>query len=73
LESLNLVGTPISDRGLAHLTKIKSLKRVYLWQTRVTEKGVRQLQKMRPDLAIQSGFKGRWPLEVDSTKLTLAK
>jgi uncharacterized membrane protein len=73
LESLNLVGTPISDRGLAHLAKIKSLKRVYLWQTRVSEKGVAQLKKMRPDLAIQSGFKGQWPLEIDSTKLKLAE
>jgi hypothetical protein len=60
------VGTQISDRGLLTLAKIKSLKRVYLWQTRVTEKGVAQLKKMRPDLSIQSGFKGSWPLEVDS-------
>jgi uncharacterized membrane protein/mono/diheme cytochrome c family protein len=73
LESLNLVGTPISDRGLAHLAQIKSLKRVYLWQTRVTEKGVAVLKKMRPNLAIQSGFKGRWPLEVDSAKLAPVK
>jgi hypothetical protein len=73
LESLNLVGTPISDRGLASLAQIKSLKRVYLWQTRVTEKGVAVLKKMRPNLAIQSGFKGRWPLEVDSAKLAPAK
>ena len=73
LESLNLVGTQISDRGLAHLAKIKSLKRVYLWQTRVSEKGVAQLKKMRPDLAIQSGFKGQWPLEIDSAKLKLAE
>jgi uncharacterized membrane protein len=73
LESINLVGTPISDRGLASLAHIKSLKRVYLWQTRVTEKGVAVLKKMRPDLTIQSGFKGRWPLEVDSAKLTPTK
>lgn len=73
LESINLVGTPISDRGLLTLAKIKSLKRVYLWQTRVTEKGVAQLKKMRPDLAIQSGFKGSWPLEVDSAVVALSK
>lgn len=73
LESINLVGTPISDRGLASLAQLKSLKRVYLWQSRVTEKGVAVLKKMRPDLAIQSGFKGRWPLEVDSAKLTPIK
>ena len=73
LESINLVGTQISDRGLAALAQIKSLKRVYLWQTQVTEKGVGQLKKMRPDLAIQSGFKGHWPLEVDSARVTLVK
>lgn len=73
LESINLVGTQISDRGLAHLAKIKSLKRVYLWQTRVTEKGILALKKINPDLTVKSGFKGQWPLEVDSTKLVLVK
>jgi mono/diheme cytochrome c family protein/uncharacterized membrane protein len=73
LESINLVGTPISDRGLLTLAKIKSLKRLYLWQTRITEKGVAQLKKNRPDIAIQSGFKGKWPIEVDSTQLAFNK
>lgn len=70
LESINLVGTQISDRGMLTLAKIKSLKRVYIWQTRVTEKGVAQLKKMRPDVAVQSGFKGSWPLEVDSALIS---
>ena len=73
LESINLVGTQISDRGLQTLAKIKSLKRVYIWQTRVSEKGVAQLKKMRPDVAIQSGFKGQWPIKVDSAQLALNK
>jgi uncharacterized membrane protein/mono/diheme cytochrome c family protein len=73
LESINLVGTQISDRGLLTLAKIKSLKRVYLWQTRITEKGVAQLKKNRPDMAIQSGFKGQWPIEVDSAQLAFNK
>ncbi len=73
LESINLVGTQISDRGLQTLAKIKSLKRLYLWQTRVTEKGVAQLKKIRPDVAIQSGFKGLWPIEVDSSQLAFNK
>jgi hypothetical protein len=55
------------------LAKIKSLKRLYLWQTRVTEKGIAQLKKLRPDLAIQTGFKQQWPLEVDSAKVALNK
>jgi uncharacterized membrane protein len=73
LESINLVGTQISDRGLAHLAKIKSLKRAYLWQTRVTEKGILALKKINPALTVKSGFKGKWPLEVDSTQMVLAK
>ncbi len=73
LESINLVGTQISDRGLLTLAKIKSLKRVYLWQTRVSEKGVAQLKKNRPDMAIQSGFKGKWPLVIDSAQLAFSK
>ena len=73
LESINLVGTQISDRGLLPLAKIKSLKRVYLWQTRITEKGVSQLKKNRPDIASQSGFKGQWPIEVDSAQLAFSK
>jgi len=73
LESINLVGTQISDRGLLTLAKIKSLKRVYLWQTRVSENGVAQLKKNRPDMAIQSGFKGKWPLVIDSAQLAFSK
>jgi hypothetical protein len=67
------VGTQIGDQGLRTLAKIKSLKSIYLWQTRVTEKGLKQLRKMRPDVVIQSGFKGRWPLEIDSTQVALSK
>jgi hypothetical protein len=73
LESLNLVGTDIGDAGIASLAKIKSLKRVYLWQSKVSEKGILQLKKMRPDLAVQLGYKGRWPLEVDSAQSKAAE
>lgn len=73
LESLNLVGTDIGDAGISSLAKIKSLKRVYLWQSKVSEKGILQLKKMRPDLAVQLGFKGRWPLEVDSAQIKAAE
>jgi len=73
LESLNLVGTAIDDKGLGILAKIKSLKRIYLWQTQVTEKGLQQLKKTRPDVVIRSGFKGRWPLEVDSAVIASGK
>jgi len=73
LESLNLVGTEIGDAGIASIANIKSLKRVYLWQSKVSKKGILQLKKIRPDLAIQFGFKSTWPLEVDSAQLKAAE
>ena len=69
LESLNLYGTKVSDAGLMSLAKIKSLQRVYLWQTKVTEAGVAKLKKMRPGLLVDFGFKGKWPLEIDTVKV----
>jgi hypothetical protein len=73
LESINLVGTSISDVGLKSLAKIKTLKQIYLWQSRVTEKGIEQFKKMRPNIKVQVGFKGNWPLEVDTAKLMPTK
>jgi len=69
LESLNLYGTKVSDAGLMSLAKIKSLQRVYLWQTKVSEAGVAKLKKMRPGLLVDFGFKGKWPLEIDTVKV----
>jgi hypothetical protein len=32
-----LVGTPVTDAGVANLTNSKSLKQLYLWHTKATE------------------------------------
>jgi hypothetical protein len=69
LESVNLYATKVSDAGLMSLAKIKSLKRVYLWQSKVTEAGIARLKKLRPGLLVDFGFKGKWPLEIDTVKV----
>ena len=35
---------------------MKSLKSLYLWNTKVTKKGVAQLREQLPDLNIESGI-----------------
>jgi TolB-like protein len=69
LESLNLYGTQVSDAAIMSLAKIKSLKRVFLWQSKFTEAGVAKLKKMRPGLTVDFGFKGKWPLEIDTVRV----
>ena len=69
LESLNLYGTQVSDAAIFSLAKIKSLKRVFLWQSKFSEAGVAKLKKMRPGLLVDFGFKGKWPLEIDTVKV----
>lgn len=56
LEYLNLVGTKITDAGLKILAASKSLKNVYIWKSAVTENGILEAKKLRPDLNIVSGF-----------------
>ncbi|HTW75203.1 MAG TPA: hypothetical protein VMD56_09840, partial [Steroidobacteraceae bacterium] len=37
------------------LAAMKSLRRVYLWQTGVTRAGIAKLHQLRPDLEIDAG------------------
>ena len=53
--SLNLVGTSIGDAGLAHLSGLKQLQRLYIMQTKVTDAGVAALTKANPALQINRG------------------
>jgi len=52
LESLALRDTVISDRGIAAISSLKSLKRLWIERTRITEKGVEALQAALPDCEI---------------------
>ena len=49
LESLNLYGTAVSDAGLPSLRGLKSLERLYLWDTAATAAGVLKLRESLPD------------------------
>ena len=55
LEYLNLYGTKVSDAGLDPLKNLKKLKKLYLWQTQVTEAGVQKLKESLPDLEVVLG------------------
>ena len=42
--------------GLSKLKDLKNLKKLYLWQTKVTNEGVKQLEEALPDLKIVRGI-----------------
>ena len=46
----------MTDASLPVIQKMTSLKRVYLWQTEVTDTAVEELRKARPDLEVQLGI-----------------
>jgi len=54
LTRLNLYGTAVTDRGLAPLATITSLRALYLWQTKVTDAGVKMLSSQLPKCRIQN-------------------
>jgi len=56
LEYLNLYGTPITDAGLQHLSKLPRLARLYLWQTKVSYDAARSLEQSIPGLVVNLGF-----------------
>jgi len=49
---LNLYGSTISDAGLGALSALPRLERVFVWDTAVTEEGVRALEEARPSLEV---------------------
>lgn len=55
LETLNIVGTMMDDNGLMELGVMKSLKNIYCWQTKITEKGAAAFKKINPGVTIDAG------------------
>jgi hypothetical protein len=53
LQSLSLVGTPVTDAGLANLKALRELRVLEIKGTEVTEAGVAELKKSLPDLAVR--------------------
>src|SRR5262249_25386999 len=52
LEFLDLAGTRISDAGLVHLERLKSLRRLLIRSTRVRKAGVERLRRASPNLDV---------------------
>lgn len=57
LEYLNIVGTKITDDGLLGLNPGNSLKKIYCWNTGISEKGVMAFQKKYPTIELDFGQK----------------
>lgn len=55
LESINFVATKLTDAGLASLTKLKSLRRLYIWSSETTPEGSKQFRIARPDVQLIDG------------------
>lgn len=55
LASINFVATPLTDRGLASLRELKSLKKLYIWSSATTAQGVRDFRSSRPDVDVIEG------------------
>lgn len=55
LESINFVATKLTDAGLASLTKLKSLQRLYIWSSETTPEGSKQFRIVRPDVQLIDG------------------
>jgi hypothetical protein len=55
LQTINLVGTKITDAGLVALSQIKSLERVYCYGTGITKAGVESALLVRPRMVIDTG------------------
>jgi hypothetical protein len=51
------------------LAKIKSLKHLYVWQSKVSDAGIALFKKARPGVMVDNGFKGKWPLEIDTIRV----
>jgi hypothetical protein len=53
LRYLDLKGTRVTDEGLQVLAGFKGLKKLGLGDTKVSDQGVAELGKLRPDLTIE--------------------
>jgi uncharacterized membrane protein len=66
LERLNLYSNPgVTDASIGVLASLPELKRLDVWKTGVTEKGMARLHELRPDLELQgeaSSFGVEFPL-----------
>jgi len=52
LEYLNLYATSVTDEGLKHLAGLTKLRKVYVWKSKVTEAGMKALEKQNPGVQV---------------------
>jgi len=57
LESLNIVGTRMDDEGLLAFVPTASLKKIFCWNTGISEKGVMAFQRKYPTIELDFGQK----------------
>ena len=50
---LGLGRTKITDAGLEYLQRLTKLHELYLWDTKVTDQGVKKLQQALPNCEIE--------------------
>ena len=56
LTELNLYGTRVSNNTLITLGQMKSLKKLFVWNTRITDKGIADFKALHPDVEVIAGF-----------------
>ena len=52
LTYLNLVSSKVSDASIETIATIKTLEEIYLWNSKVSQKGVENLRNALPDAKI---------------------
>ena len=56
LSELNLYGTRVSDEAFFYLGQMTGLKKLFLWNTKVTQKGIVTFQAQHPDVEVNAGL-----------------
>jgi len=70
LEILDLSETGVTDVSIEHLTKMKSLKLVFLDRSKVSPAGVEKLRRKRPDCRVIFGPRYKEVQSEEDTRLT---
>jgi len=56
LNELNLYGTSVNNTALMTLGQIQSLKKLFLWNTRITPKAIADFRAQHPEIEVVSGL-----------------
>ena len=56
LTELNLYGTRVSNNTLITLGQMKGLKKLFVWNTSITDKAIADFKALNPDIEVIAGF-----------------